>query len=871
MTARISLALALHNHQPVGNFGWVIAEVFEQAYLPMVDALERHPTVRVALHYSGPLLDWLRAERPEFIERLRVLADRGQVEIMGGGYAEPILVSLPERDRVGQLRRMADEVEEAVRDAADAARGWRSGSGSRTCRRRSWPGATAWTILDDAHFRAAAIPEDDLWGPYITEDQGRPITVFGTEQGLRYRIPLRTVEDVIELPARARHRGRVAGRDDGRRRREVRGVADDLGALLGRRATGSSGSSGARGERRLADDRDPERLAGRAPADRPRLRADRLVRGDGRVGAAAPRESAAFADGAARARRPGIAGGCAGCAARSGATSRSSTARSTTSTSRCSACPRRSRRWPPGPARDRAVDHLYQGQSNDCYWHGLFGGIYISHMRLATHEHLIAAEDLADRARGRARGGRDAGPRPRRRREVRLATAGQVVTVDLDEGAGIGDWDIRAARHAVTAVLRRAARGYHATLRAHEATSTRGRAGARAARRGLRSTTACARRRRASRTTSSTTRTSGGPGWSGSCRPDVTADDWANARTEDLADAVDGAFELAELGPDAARRRAARPTVAGDGPASASTKSIALGGGRLDPTLTVDGRGRERRATRRSTPGSASSGRPRCSAAAGTRRPGGRSPASAAAHDGTGSADGGHGARPGERLHRDRDRDDGLRARDGLVGAGRDDLELGGRLRARLPGQRAAAVVAAGLEPGGRWSASVGERRDRRPRSRGRGVSRPRLVVHGHFYQPSRLDPVTGTVPPDPTAAPARDWNARIAADCYRPNAELGNSGGSRGISVRRSPAGSQDGDPVAYRGFVEAMAAANGMAQPFHHTILPLATAADRRTEIRWGLRDFEWRFGRPAGRRLAARDRGGPRDARGCSSTRA
>ena len=70
MAARISLALAIHNHQPVGNFGWVIAEVFEQAYQPMVEALERHPDVRLSLHYTGPLLDWLRAERPEFIARL---------------------------------------------------------------------------------------------------------------------------------------------------------------------------------------------------------------------------------------------------------------------------------------------------------------------------------------------------------------------------------------------------------------------------------------------------------------------------------------------------------------------------------------------------------------------------------------------------------------------------------------------------------------------------------------------------------------------------------------------------------------------------------------------------------------------------------
>jgi hypothetical protein len=129
-------------------------------------------------------------------------------------------------------------------------------------------------------------------------------------------------------------------------------------------------------------------------------------------------------------------------------------------------------------------------------------------------------------------------------------------------------------------------------------------------------------------------------------------------------------------------------------------------------------------------------------------------------------------------------------------------------------------------------------------------VSRPRLVVHGHFYQPSRLDPATGAVPPDPTAAPARDWNTRIAADCYRPNAELGNYGR---ISWDLGPTLAgwlEDGDPVAYRGFADGDGGRHGMAQPFHHSILPLATLADRRTEIRWGLRDFEWRFGRrPSG----------------------
>jgi Domain of unknown function (DUF3536)/Glycosyl hydrolase family 57 len=129
-------------------------------------------------------------------------------------------------------------------------------------------------------------------------------------------------------------------------------------------------------------------------------------------------------------------------------------------------------------------------------------------------------------------------------------------------------------------------------------------------------------------------------------------------------------------------------------------------------------------------------------------------------------------------------------------------------------------------------------------------VTRPALVVHGHFYQPPRLDPFRGTMPLDPTAAPAHDWNERISADCYRPNAEIGNLGAMSWDLGPTLAGWMERGDPVAYRGFVEGDAGHNGMAQPFHHAILPLSTTEDRRTEIRWGLRDFEFRFGRrPAG----------------------
>jgi hypothetical protein len=64
LSGRVSLALVIHNHQPVGNFGWVIQDVYEHAYSPMLGALERHPGIRLGLHYSGPLLSGWRPTGP---------------------------------------------------------------------------------------------------------------------------------------------------------------------------------------------------------------------------------------------------------------------------------------------------------------------------------------------------------------------------------------------------------------------------------------------------------------------------------------------------------------------------------------------------------------------------------------------------------------------------------------------------------------------------------------------------------------------------------------------------------------------------------------------------------------------------------------
>ncbi|MBI2853315.1 MAG: DUF1926 domain-containing protein [Chloroflexi bacterium] len=214
---RMFLGLAIHNHQPVGNFPTVFAMAYEKAYSPMVEALERHPRVRLSMHYSGPLLDWLRSHRPDFIHRVAALAGRGQIEIVGGAYYEPILPSIPDADRVGQTALMADvcEREFGQRPAGFwlAERVWEP-----DLPRALFQCGVQWTIVDDSHFKMVGLDDEDLFGYYLTEDQGFPVKVYATSKFLRYSVPFRPVEQVIGFlrahASEGRHPIAVMG-DDG--------------------------------------------------------------------------------------------------------------------------------------------------------------------------------------------------------------------------------------------------------------------------------------------------------------------------------------------------------------------------------------------------------------------------------------------------------------------------------------------------------------------------------------------------------------------------------------------------------------------------------------------------------------------------------
>lgn len=131
-------------------------------------------------------------------------------------------------------------------------------------------------------------------------------------------------------------------------------------------------------------------------------------------------------------------------------------------------------------------------------------------------------------------------------------------------------------------------------------------------------------------------------------------------------------------------------------------------------------------------------------------------------------------------------------------------------------------------------------------------MSKNFLCVHAHFYQPPREDPRTGKIPIESGAEPYPNWNERIYHECYRPNAELNNY---ERISFNIGPTlfewmETEHPDTLtdivnADRRWMAREGVGNALAMPYHHTILPLATYLDKVTQVRWGIMDFEARYG--------------------------
>ncbi|OLC55405.1 MAG: hypothetical protein AUH92_02225 [Acidobacteria bacterium 13_1_40CM_4_69_4] len=189
----VRVLLALHFHQPVGNFDSVFRDAVRLCYAPLLDRFERHPGVRAAFHLSGCLLEWLEEHDRPLLDRVFRLVASGRVEPLGGAFYEPILPIIPRADALDQIERLAAY--------------WQKRGGVRPggawIAERVWEPSLAeclaeagvrYTILDDQHLRFAGLLDERFSGAFVTERASRAIAFLPSDFQLRYLIPFRPLE-----------------------------------------------------------------------------------------------------------------------------------------------------------------------------------------------------------------------------------------------------------------------------------------------------------------------------------------------------------------------------------------------------------------------------------------------------------------------------------------------------------------------------------------------------------------------------------------------------------------------------------------------------------------------------------------------------
>src|SRR5271170_5597674 len=393
------LALLIHAHQPCGNFGHVLEKAYKDSYLPFIELLEKHPGVHLGLHYSGPLLSWIEEHRPEYFARLKALVGSGQVELIGGGFYEPILVSIPPDDQSEQVMRLAGYLEKQFgrrpTGAWIAERVWEPQLPSALA-----AAGVSYTLVDDIHFLAAGFEPEELFGAYIAEDRGQSVWLFPGQKALRYFIPFGKVAEVITYlrGAAALHPAGMASMGDDMEKFGVwpgtnvhcykDGWLEDFFTALEENSSWLRVSTPA------------EYLAAHSPlgrADLPTASYTEMMewvlptRVRQRFHAVQKEFSA----------RPEVLsflrGGSWRGFFRKYAESNLLNKKMLRVSARIAAVPPRRGASKASDDLATARDLLLRGQCNDAYWHGVFGGLYSPHLRTELWRSLIRAEAIADK------------------------------------------------------------------------------------------------------------------------------------------------------------------------------------------------------------------------------------------------------------------------------------------------------------------------------------------------------------------------------------------------------------------------------------------------------------------------------------------
>jgi hypothetical protein len=460
---RLSFCFGVHNHQPIGNFDSVLAEATDRAYRPFLELLRRRPEVRLSVHCTGSLLAWLRERARSTFDLLGETVAGGQVELLTGGFYEPILAILPDADKRGQIERLTEFL---AREFGVRPRGmWLA--------ERVWEphlpralreAGVEYVLVDDSHFALAGLDPDALGGYYLTEEQGHTLAVFPISQRLRYLIPFDVVDKTVEyLEAR---RGAVPALtvvDDGEKFGVWPGTFEHVyrdgwldrffDALLAvsrvRLAT-------------FADVLDTVPASGRVylPA------ASYREMGEWALPAPA-------AEALERARRDlGLLEGGAGLSSllrggfwRGFLVKYPEVADVYWKMLRLSAAISEAQARRPGDATLAAArDSLWRGQANDAYWHGVFGGCYLPHLRRAVKTALLEAERALDATEGPPVGARTGDANGDGAAEVVIRTHELSVTVEPAHGGSVTELAFLPRTLDLGDVLTRRQEAYHARL-----------------------------------------------------------------------------------------------------------------------------------------------------------------------------------------------------------------------------------------------------------------------------------------------------------------------------------------------------------------------------------------------------------------------
>ncbi len=402
---KVQFIFAVHNHQPVGNFEFVAEDAYQKSYLPFIKTFERHRSLKITLHYTGILYRFFEQKHPEFIDMLKCLVKDGRVEILSGGFYEPILAVLPDVDKVGQIRALSDFIHDKF--GYDARGMWLA--------ERVWEphlpkyiaeAGINHVVVDDFHFKMAGLHDDELDGYYLTEEQDGLLRIFPGSEKLRYLIPFHRPEETIEFLSclRSTERNRLAVMaDDGEKfgvwpetYRTVyeEGWLERFFSLLEQNNEWLETTTFA------------EYLAKEPPRGRIYLpTASYMEMGEWALPIRAMKE---YDDALAKVKnspelaglRPFLKGGIW----------RNFFAKYSESNhmhKRMMMVSRKVRAAlevldgkgaKKNAEASRMLDHLYQSQCNDAYWHGVFGGLYLPHLRSAVYEQVIKAEYMADAA-----------------------------------------------------------------------------------------------------------------------------------------------------------------------------------------------------------------------------------------------------------------------------------------------------------------------------------------------------------------------------------------------------------------------------------------------------------------------------------------